>query len=94
MDIRLAIALTAALTGAPMGAAHAAAPTEQAQTCQQLHVCEVPGQGDLHYLVTFNDVGTPIHVDIMNGTCQPENQDEELGAVICRAIPPTQSGHP
>lgn len=96
MDIRLVIALptvTAALMGPATGTAHAATTTEQPQTCQQLHVCEVHGQGDLDYVVTFDDSGTPIRVDIMNGTCQPESHEEELGAVVCRAIPTTQSGH-
>jgi hypothetical protein len=96
MDIRIAMALpavAAVLMGAAAGTAHAAAPTEQPQTCEQLRVCEVRGEGGLDYTVTFNDVGEPIRVDIMNGTCQPESHEEELGAVICRAIPTTQSGH-
>ncbi|HEY9418254.1 MAG TPA: hypothetical protein VIQ30_26125 [Pseudonocardia sp.] len=96
MAIRLPVvaSVIALLSGCAIGMAYADGPGEQAQTCQQLHVCQVKGQGDLDYLVTFDDDANPVYVNIMNGTCGPESNDEELGPVICRGIPTTQSGHP
>jgi hypothetical protein len=37
--------------------------------------------GDLDDPVTLSGVGNSIHVNIIDGTCEPENYDEELGPV-------------
>lgn len=87
---------TACLTGQGLaGAQSIAAPTEQSVSCQEMHVCEVQGQGGLWYLVTFDDDGQPKTVDIENTTCEADagNKDgvtsaaDTNGTVVCRGIP-------